>query len=62
MQEILIATGLAGLLMIAAFAVRGITEATDYFAPAIYALPLGAILLSLWPLLRNRVPGRRVAR
>jgi len=48
--------------MIAAFAVRGMTESTDYFAPAIYVLPLSAITLSLWPLLRNRVPGRRMAR
>jgi lipopolysaccharide export system permease protein len=60
--RILTATALAGLLMIAAFAVRGITEATDYFVPAIYALPLAAILLSFWPLLRNRVPGRRTGR
>jgi lipopolysaccharide export system permease protein len=59
--RILIATALAGLLMIAAFAVRGMTEATDYFAPAIYALPLSAIVLSFWPLLRNRVPGRQMA-
>jgi lipopolysaccharide export LptBFGC system permease protein LptF len=60
--RILTATGFAGLLMISAFAVRGITEATDYFTPAIYALPLSAITLSFWPLLRNRVPGRRMAR
>ena len=57
--RVIMATGFAAVLMLAAFAVRGITEGTFSLAPAIYALPLGAVGLALWPLLRNRVPGRR---
>jgi lipopolysaccharide export system permease protein len=57
--RVVMATGFAAALMLGAFAVRGITEGTFSVAPVIYALPLGAIALSLWPLLRNRVPGRR---
>ena len=57
--RVLMATGFAAALMLSAFAVRGITEGTFSLAPTIYALPLGAIGLALWPLLRNRVPGRR---
>jgi lipopolysaccharide export system permease protein len=56
--QMLIASGYAGLLMIGAFALRGVTEGTDALAPAVYALPILAIVLALWPLSRGRLPGR----
>jgi lipopolysaccharide export system permease protein len=60
--QMLIATGCAGLLMIASFALRGVTEGTDALAPAVYALPMLAIGLALWPLTRNRLPSRSSAK
>jgi lipopolysaccharide export system permease protein len=56
--QMLIASGYAGLLMIGAFALRGVTEGTDALAPAVYALPILAIVLALWPLSRGQLPGR----
>ncbi len=59
--QVLVATGCAALLMISAFMLRSASEGTDALAPAIYALPISAIALSLWPLTRNRPPGRTSA-
>ena len=59
--QMLLATGCAGLLMIASFFLRGVTEGTDALAPVVYALPVLAIALALWPLMRNRLPGRSSA-
>src|SRR5262249_37557403 len=56
--KILTATGCAGAVMISAFALRGYTDSGTSAAPFIYALPLSAVALSFWPLLRARVPGR----
>jgi lipopolysaccharide export system permease protein len=60
--KVMAATGCAGLLMMASFALRGASEATNALAPAVYALPISAIVLCLWPLARNRLPGRARAR
>jgi lipopolysaccharide export system permease protein len=53
-MQVVLATVLAAALMVAAFMLRGITEATDALAPAVYALPILAIVVSLWILTRNR--------
>jgi lipopolysaccharide export system permease protein len=60
--QVLTATGWAGLLMIASFFLRGVTEGTNALAPVVYALPILAIVLGLWPLSRSRLPGRSSAR
>ena len=56
--RILTATGCAGAVMISAFALRGYTDNGASAAPAMYALPLTAVVVSFWPLLRTRIPGR----
>jgi lipopolysaccharide export system permease protein len=60
--QMLIAIGCATALTIASFFLRGATEGTDSLAPAVYALPMLAIVLSLWILLRNRMPGHSLGK
>jgi hypothetical protein len=61
-MQMVVAIACAALLMIASFFLRGVSEGTDGLAPAVYALPVLAIALALWPLIRNRLPGRTSAK
>lgn len=60
--RVLIASGCAGLLMTLSLTLRGVSEATDALAPAVYALPILTIAFALWPLGRNRLPRRSSAK
>ncbi len=60
--QILIASGLATVVMLASFALRGMSPDSEDLTPALYAVPLVAIASSLWPLLVPRLPGWLVRR